>query len=115
MFKRIVFSLISIPLLIGISLKLSIEIWDKIFLVGLMLFMIGGLIFIVKKGIFDNFLRVSKEFRKKTSKLEAYVSGEELPTAKFKVENPKRSFGNYILLAGVIFITISTAFSYYLS
>lgn len=115
MYKKNILYLISIPLVISLILTLSIEIWDKVFLIGLILFMIGGTVQIIKIGVYDNFFRISKELYKKMSKLEGYVSEKDIPTATFEIKSNHMGLGNYILLTGIIIILISTAFSYYLS
>ncbi|WP_040226993.1 DUF3899 domain-containing protein [Bhargavaea cecembensis] len=48
---------------------------DPLFLLGAALFFAGGVVQVVRAGVFDGFIRSFKSFRRQSSKVEAYVSG----------------------------------------
>lgn len=83
---------------------------DVIFMFGLSIFIIGGFLWIIEKGIYSKAFKIFKRYLKSTSKIESYVENydvEHIKDGKDKNNNSK-SIPVYVFMSGVILIIIST-------
>lgn len=90
----------------------SIIYLDILFFGGIILFMIGGSIFLLERRVFDRFFQSFKKYLRNTSKLEEYVSETEGGQAAVI---RKTSFSVWALNTGllVMFITGVIGFCYF--
>lgn len=96
------------------SLDVGIKVWDTFFLIGLVLFMCGGIFLLLEKGIFNFFFFSFRKFLKATSKAEEYVSevnGERQVAITLPI---KLSFTRYLLLLGIAMLIAATIFPIYI-
>ncbi|MBD7909056.1 DUF3899 domain-containing protein [Sporosarcina sp. Sa3CUA8] len=88
--------------------------WDVFFLFGLVVFMVGGVLLLLKKGIFDFFFYSFNKFLKSSSKVEQYVS-EVNNHNEFATSSSKNAaIPHAVLFAGISIIIITTVFPVYL-
>lgn len=88
--------------------------WDGFFLFGLVAFMIGGVLLLLEKGVFDFFFYSFKKFLTSSSKMEQYVS-EVNNHNEFATSSSKyNAIPHAILLAGISIIIITTVFPVYI-
>ena len=106
--------LIALVALLFLIFDVSVVLWDKFFLIGLVIFMFGGGLWLLGKGVFDFFLYSFTKLLKTSSKAEAYVS-EVNGESKYPVRSATASpFAQYTLFTGITIIVITTIFPYYL-
>ena len=96
------------------SKNFPVEVWNNLFLIGLVLFMCGGGLLVLSKGIFNRFTHGFKLLLKNTSKLEEYVSEVDERTANKSNKINATPVILFLLLSGGLLLTISTFYSYYL-
>ena len=109
----ITFSTISLLALVFLMLDVSVVFWDVFFLIGLVIFMLGGVFLLLEKGVFDFFFYSFKKFLKTSSKVEGYVS-EVNGQGEFAVSTAKTAtFPRYILFIGITIIGVTTVFPIY--
>lgn len=85
--------------------------WDKIFLAGLLLFMLGGAALLLEKGVFIRFFENCQKLLKNTSKIEAYAAEmEERRPSRRKIE-VKKPVAPFLLVSGFLLIVPATLFS----
>ncbi|MDW0110708.1 DUF3899 domain-containing protein [Sporosarcina aquimarina] len=100
--------------LIFLLLDVRTVYWDGFFLFGLVIFMVGGVLLLLKKGIFDFFFYSFKKFLKSSSKVEQYVS-EVNDQQEFATSSSKNaSIPSAILFTGISIIIVTTVFPVYL-
>jgi hypothetical protein len=109
----ITFSGISLLALVFLMLDVSVVFWDVFFLVGLVIFMLGGVFLLLEKGVFDFFFYSFKRFLINSSKVEGYVS-EVNGQCAFAANSAKTvTFPRYILFIGITIIVVTTVFPVY--
>lgn len=110
----ITFSTISLLALVFLMLDVSVVFWDVFFLIGLVIFMLGGVFLLLEKGVFNFFLYSFKKFLRTSSKVEEYVS-EVNGQGEFAASSTKTAtFPSYILFIGITIIGVTTVFPIYL-
>ncbi|MER2088399.1 MAG: DUF3899 domain-containing protein [Sporosarcina sp.] len=110
----ITFSSIGLLALVFLLLDVSVVFWDIFFLIGLVIFMLGGVFLLLEKGIFDFFFYSFKKFLKTSSKVEEYVA-EVNGQDEFVASSAKAAmYPRYILFTGITIIIITTIFPVYL-
>lgn len=98
-------------ILMLLDVQISIIILDFTFMAGLILFIIGGFLWIIDQGVFDGVFRIFKQFLKRTSKMEAFVD-EQTAENQYNTEGKSnKSFPFIILIAGIVLISASTLLS----
>ncbi|WP_039042205.1 DUF3899 domain-containing protein [Sporosarcina sp. ZBG7A] len=110
----ITISIICLIALAFLLLDVSTAFWDVFFLLGLVVFMVGGVLLLLEKGIFDFFFYSFKKFLKTSSKVEKYVSevNDENEFATSTAENA--TISRAILFVGISIIIVTTVFPVYL-
>ncbi|WP_342513577.1 DUF3899 domain-containing protein [Sporosarcina sp. FSL K6-1522] len=111
---KVTFIFIALVAVLFLIFDVSVVLWDQFFLIGLVLFMFGGGLWLLGKGVFDFFLYSFAKLLKNSSKAEAYVSlvnGESKYPARSAMTSP---FAQYTLFTGITIIVITTIFPYYL-
>lgn len=108
---------IGIICLIALSflmLDVSIVFWDGFFLLGLVIFIVGGVLLLLEKGIFDFFFYSFKKFLKTSSKVEKYVSevNDQNEFATSTAENA--TISRAVLFVGISIIIVTAVFPVYL-
>jgi len=88
----------------------NIKMVDVIFLTGLVIFIVGGFLWIIEKGIYTRTFKNFKKLLKHTSKVESYVENYDVGTVKRKSYQRKnrKSIPLYMFANGIILIVIST-------
>ena len=110
----IIFSGIGLLTMVFLMLDVSVVFWDIFFLIGLVIFMLGGVFLLLEKGVFDFFFYSFKKFLKTSSKVEEYVA-EVNGQGEFALSAAKTAtFSRYILLIGITIIVVTTILSVYL-
>ncbi|WP_342601168.1 DUF3899 domain-containing protein [Psychrobacillus sp. FSL H8-0483] len=95
-------------------LNVGVAYWDVFFLIGLLLFMVGGVLLLLENGVFNFFFYSFRKFLQISSKVERFVS-EVNRESNYKGQPLKKSsFTLFILLTGIVIIIVSTIFPYYL-
>lgn len=95
-------------------LDVSVTYWDVFFLIGLLLFMVGGVLFLLENRVFNFFFYSFRKFLQISSKVERFVS-EVNRESDYQWKLVKKSpFTFYILVTGITIIIVSTIFPYYL-
>lgn len=80
---------------------------DAIFMVGLVMFLIGGTLFIIRQNVFSRTFQNFKKLLKHSSKIESYV--EEFDNKPNRYKTVKRNLGieYFILTVGFLCISMS--------
>lgn len=103
-----------LAILISLTDIVSIVFWDNIFMFSLICLIIGGFLYLLEGGIFNNLFHSFKRFYKGTSKLQKYVSEaeyKEKPHKKSKLIDI--SIAINIFKIGLFLMLISMTISYF--
>jgi len=113
--KSIILILVAIlAILISLTNMVSIVFWDSIFLFSLICLIIGGFVYLLEEGIFNNLFHSFKRFYTKTSKLQSYVSETEYKDkSHIKSKLIDISIAINIFKIGLFLMFISTVISYF--
>ncbi len=113
--KIVTVTLLSIVLvLLLFSKSFPVSVWDSLFLLGMAIFMCGGVLLLLSRGVFNRFIYGFKVLLKDTSKLEKYVAESEEKTTHKSTPVIKNWAVYYLMVSGGLLLTISTFYSYYL-
>lgn len=102
-------------LLLTITGILPVVFWDKLFLLGLLCFMTGGVVFLLEKGVLNAVIHSFQLFFKNSSKLENYISKVEGKGNKDSSPFVKTSFssvGFTLFNIGLFSLIVSFLFSF---
>lgn len=106
--------LFSLSALVGVLIVLfiieaavKILLTDLIFMAGLLIFITGGFLWLIEKGIYSRFFKDFKKLLKRTSKMESYVRNHEVELIEMDKGEDRQSIPLYILLLGLTLIVIS--------
>lgn len=81
---------------------------DTIFMMGLVMFLVGGTFFILRQNVFSRTFKNFKNFLKHTSKIESYVEEFDSTRSSHKTTKHRSRMPFFILTAGIVCISIST-------
>lgn len=109
LFLSILFPISFILVLLIMNLVNKVMI-DVIFMAGLSIFILGGFLWIIEKGIYSRVFKNFKKYFKSISKLESYVENYDSEPIKHEQEkkNNNKSISFYMLTSGINLIIIST-------
>ncbi|WP_432354433.1 DUF3899 domain-containing protein [Sporosarcina sp. A2] len=110
----ITISIVCFVALAFLFLNVSTLFWDGFFLLGLVVFMIGGVLLLLEKGVFDFFFYSFKKFLKTSSKVESYVSEVNDQNEFTTSPTANATISRAILFAGISIIVVTTIFPVYL-
>lgn len=89
----------------------SIMFWDNLFLMGLVCFLIGGTLLLLRKGVFKNMIRSFSIFINHSSKLQMYVSEKDTSIGGKIHASNDFIVAYYLLAGGILLIANSTIVS----
>jgi len=93
---------------------ITITFWDNVFLFSLIVLMIGGILYLIEKNIFEHVLRQFKLFYKRNNKIQKYVSEVEYEDdIGEKTKLIDISIAKAMVKSSVYFMGISIAISYF--
>ncbi|WP_161493839.1 DUF3899 domain-containing protein [Virgibacillus necropolis] len=114
--RNLTITILLLLILVVLSLTIqSIVFWNNVFLVGLFCFICGGILLILKKGIFNNMFYSFRVFLKNSSKLQMYVSEKDEVTTTKHLPSNNFIVTYFLLIGGVILIGYSTSISFFIS
>lgn len=110
--KKSTLSLLFLLTLIVFSFTVrSIMFWDNLFLMGLVCFLFGGTLLLLRKGVFKNMIHSFSVFMKHSSKLQMYVSEKDTSIGGKTRASNDFIIAYYLLAGGILLIANSTIVS----
>lgn len=106
------FSIVIIAVLLS-NLEISVIFLDFTFMFGLVLFIIGGFIWMIDKGVYNRPFKIFKNTLMYPSKLDTFISENEWGSDKDVSDKRNKSIPLYILFVGLFFTIFSTILSAY--
>ncbi|AKG74959.1 DUF3899 domain-containing protein [Salinicoccus halodurans] len=96
---------------LSFDLQIPVMFLDIIFMAGLVLFIAGGFIWMIGRGVYDRIFKSFRDILKHNSKLEIFVEENEVRAPNVASDKKNRSLALYILVIGMLLVIFSTILS----
>ena len=101
----------AIFIFLSLYVKIPVIFIDFVFMAGLVLFIAGGFMWMISRGVYDRLFKSFRNNLKFNSKLESFVEENEERTLNGPSAKGDRSLAQYILAIGMLLVVFSTILS----